>query len=276
METKDLIKKIVEENPNLSAKEIGKIVNLHRSTVSWYLKRLGIKRDRKKLQKLNNTTRSFAIIISNEAEQIILGSILGDGSVSKWCRFKDSHKNLNSYLSINHTSPQLEYLLYKKNLLEQCGIRCGKIQKVSAERLKVLAPTICGKHYTINDRYSLCTRRAITFNKYRNMFYKGKKYINRYIYKLNALGLAIWYMDDGYTHVNTYFLCTNCFDKHSLAVLQNLLKHNFNIETTLNKSSSGGYIIHIKQKCARAFTELVEPYVCPSMKYKLIKLKSEE
>ena len=122
-----------------------------------------------------------------------------------------------------------------------------------------------------NTRYILCTRRAITLNKYRDMFYKDKKYINRYVYKLKALGLAIWFMDDGSSNNNRYFLHTNCFDIKSLLLLQKMLNHNFNIKTTLNKCREGQYIIYIKAESRELFTTIISPYICDSMKYKLIR-----
>lgn len=266
---REQIKNIALKNPNLSAREIGKLVNLHRTTVNYHLRKLNIFRDRATLQKCNNTQRSFDIEISNEAEQIILGSILGDGTITKWKRCTNSKLNLNSSLTICHTSPQKDYLLYKKQLLEKYGIKCHKISIIPKERLQKYCPTILGKTYTINDRYSLSTRRAISFNKYRDLFYKDIKYINPYIKKLDNLGLAIWYMDDGYKHVGTYFLCTNCFDLESVKLLQEVLLENFNIETTLNKGYKGAYIIHIRAKSANLFKSKIESFICDSMKYKL-------
>lgn len=51
------ILEILKKNPTLSNREIGKIVGKARSTVQYYLNKLGIHRDRKTQQKLNNTCR---------------------------------------------------------------------------------------------------------------------------------------------------------------------------------------------------------------------------
>lgn len=262
----DTIKQILEEHPYYSARVIGEIVGLSRQTVIWYIRKLNIPRDREFLRKANNTKRSFEIDISEEAEQIILGSILGDGNITNWKRFKNSKLNLNSSLVINHTEPQLEYILYKKQLLEKYGIRCQKLRKIDKDIIEQrYSHSIKNIKVKSNTRYTLSTRKAITFNKYRDMFYKDKKIVNRYIYKLRALGLAIWYMDDGYKHDNTYHLCTNCFSSKDVKLLQKMLYHNFNIETTVDKR----HIIRIKCKSANIFTSLIEPFICESMKYKL-------
>lgn len=267
MNVRDKILEIVTENPTLSAREIGKQVGLHRVTVNWHLRKLGIPRNRLLLQSCNNTKRSYNINISENAEQIILGSILGDGYISKWRRDSNSHLNLNSALKIIHTSPQKEYLIYLKELLEKEGIKCQKILVVDKNTIKNKYKTsINGRELTtINDSYRLSTRRAITFNKYRDMFYKKVKYINRYIYKLKPLGLAIWYMDDGYKHDKTYYFCTDCFSIKDIKLLQNVLKHNFNLDTTIDSKNR----IRIRTSSAKQFKELVLPYIHKNMLYKL-------
>ena len=54
----DKILEILKKNPFLSNREIGKILGKHRSTIQWYLNKLGIHRNRKDQQKLNNTSRT--------------------------------------------------------------------------------------------------------------------------------------------------------------------------------------------------------------------------
>lgn len=272
MENKKLqIKEIIKKNPLLSAREIGKLVGLHRCTVNWYIRSLGIYRDRETIRRSNNTKRSFEITISDNAEQIILGSILGDGMISKWNRNKDSKKNLNSHLVIQHTEPQKEYIFYKKKLLEENGIRCQSIKVLSGKVIEQKYKSVInGIELKSSSRYTLCTRRAITFNKYRDLFYNPTKYVNRYIYKLKALGLAIWFMDDGSSSNNRYFLYTNCFDKKSIILLQSMLKHNFNIITSVNKGKNNQYILYIKAESRELFTSIITPYICDSMRYKLI------
>ena len=268
---KSQIKKIIEESPLLSAREIGKLVGLHRCTVNKYINELGIHRDRETIRKSNNTKRSFEIEITSIAEQVILGSILGDGMITKWKRFEDSKKNLNSNLVIQHTEPQKDYIFYKKKLLEENGIRCQSIKVLPGEIIKEKYNSVInGVELKANSRYILCTRRAISFNKYRDMFYKSSKYVNRYIYKLGALGLAIWFMDDGSSNNSRYFLHTNCFNKNSINLLQNMLKHNFNIYSSVNKRRDNQYILYIKAKSRELFTSIISPYICDSMKYKLI------
>lgn len=82
------------------------------------MNKLNIHRDRKTQQKLNNTCREKSLSISPVAEQIILGSILGDGYMSPNRHPKDTHFILNSELRISHGIMQKRYAEYKMQLLE--------------------------------------------------------------------------------------------------------------------------------------------------------------
>ena len=266
---KDKILKIVEENPYLSNREIGKLVNLSRGAVQYYMNKLNIHRDRKLMQKLNNTCREKKLVISENAEQILLGSILGDGYMSPYRRPENTKELLNSCLIINHSIKQKEYILYKKDLLEKENIICH-LNFTPGDKLK--EHCVKGIKVKENGTYTLKTQRNVVFNTYRDRFYyitsKGKR-INKYFYKLNALGLAIWYMDDGYKEKSGYCLCTNSYTFREVELLQKILKHNFNLETTVHKSNLGHPILHIRARSATNFRNLIEPYICKSMQYKI-------
>lgn len=260
-----LILEVVNTNPNLSNREIGKIIGISRSTVQYYLNKLGIHRDRKLMQKLNNTNRERRIEITDNAEQIILGSILGDGYMSPNRHPENTKLTLNSELRITHGESQKEYIEYKKEILEKEGIRCS----MTIFPLSGKVHYINGNQVVDGPSYRLKTQRNAAFNLYRDLFYRPNKKVNRYLYKLNALGLAVWFMDDGYKHGNGYVLCTNCFSFSEVSFLRDILKHNFNLDTTCFKSNLGHPLIYIRASSKNTFLELVSPYMCKSMKYKL-------
>lgn len=265
-ERRDQILEIIKERPTLSNREIGKLLGIARTTVSYYLQKEGIHRDRVVQQKLNNTCREKILKISDEAEQVILGSILGDGSITKYCRPEDTKKLLNSQLVINHGIKQKEYIEYKKELLEKNNIKCY-LTFIKGEKIK--PHYIKGILVKENGKYTLKTQRNVVFNQYRKTFYTDRKHVSRYIYKLKALGLAIWYMDDGYYSGNSINLCTNSFSYKEVNLLQIVLKHNFEIETTICKSNLGHPILHIRACSRQKFLNIVAPYVCKCLKYKL-------
>lgn len=258
MTKRELIYKEYLKNPKLSSREIGKILNLSRDCVCYHLKKLGIQRDREFLRKCNNTNRSNSIVISPIVEQIILGSILGDGTISKYIA-----KKHNSKLSFTHSIKQYAYLQYKKHLLEQEGIKCAIYKKAPCKE-----HSIKGIVVKENGSFIVQTSSYKELNRFRYMFYKDVKYINRYVYKLSPLGLAIWYMDDGYYHKGHY-LCTNCFNNKDIVLLQKMLLHNFNLKTTMQKTSIGDFVLYIRAESKNTFRTLISPYVIKEMAYKL-------
>lgn len=265
MTTKEQILNLLRENPNYSARVIGEKLNLSRSYINKCIHQLGIYRDREYLRKCNNTQRSFPIDISYNTEQIILGSILGDGYITKNKRFINSKMNLNSALNIKHSLIQKDYCEFKATLLQKEGVRV----KISIkERTNIPKAVIKGREINSNGEVILTTRKCISFNKYRDLFYKSKKYINRYIYKLGPLGLAIWFMDDGSKHTSGYYLHTEGFTPKDHNLLIKVLKHNFDIDSTIHKVRNH-LCIYIRSNSADRFKEIIEPFICDTMKYKL-------
>lgn len=270
MDKSNEILEILKKNPNLSNREIGKLVKLSRGGVQHYMNKLNIHRDRKLMQKLNNTKREKILDITDTAEQIILGSILGDGCIIPYRRPENTKLLLNSHLTITHCIKQYEYILYKKDLFENEGIKCHVLKMRPPKKKHYIK----GIEVKENGSFNLKTVRNVSFNKYRDMFYNGKKYVNRYIYKLNPLGLAIWYMDDGNYYVRKkgnaqITLYTNCFSIKDDNLLVKMLKHNFNIDASLHKTANIGRCIYIRSKSRDRFLELVRPYICDCMKYKI-------
>ena len=260
------ILEILKENPTLSNREIGKLVGKTRGTIQYYMNKLNIHRDRKAQQKLNNTCRQKSIHITQKAEQIILGSILGDGYMSPNRHPEDTHLTLNSELRISHGIKQKGYIEYKKCLLEKEGIRCTLNYTDTSEQKKHY---IKGIEVISKGIYYLKTQRNVSFNYYRDMFYRPNKKLCRYLYRLDALGLAIWFMDDGFKNGRGWVLSTDCFTIKETQLLRDILKHNFDLDTTIRNSSLGNPQIYIRTSCREKFLKLVSPYICDCMHYKL-------
>ena len=91
-------------------------------------------------------------------------------------------------------------------------------------------------------------------------------YINpELLYQIDALGLAVWFMDDGYKYGTGYCICTNCFSDRDLSIIQQYFLDKFNIHTTIHLNN----ILYIKTESSKKFTELVEPYIHKDCEYKL-------
>lgn len=192
---------------------------------------------------------------TNELKQFILGSILGDGYLSKI-----PNSNQQSCLSFAHSIKQEEYFDMKYNLLVKYNL-ANKFQINNIYDKREKWGEYCEKRTK--------SKRNKIFTKYRNLFYKNNIKILDFLtlQDLDAFGLAIWFMDDGHTSNKTYRLATHAFSDKEREFLVNLLNTNFNINATIH----GKQTIYIKRNSSETFFNLVKDFVPNSMKYKLHK-----
>lgn len=193
-------------------------------------------------------------------KNIIIGSLLGDGSLALYGRSKNAYYREHSCLK------QLPYREWKCSMLKNLGF---KIRKA-----KVDPSLVSPSHPIYTDLY--------------NKFYtnKRKTITENNIKMLNhPIGLACLYMDDGsliiecskksgkiYIFPRIYISTLN-FSKEENRILIKHIKNTFNIEFKF-KYSPYGYknILELnKRNELFKFINLVKPYVeeIPSMAYKI-------
>ena len=78
-------------------------------------------------------------------------------------------------------------------------------------------------------------------------------------------------MDDGSKNNCSYCLHTEGFVTEDIEFLRKVLYSKFKINTKIHKNS-GKELIYISANSRNRFTELITPYICDSMKYKLIEI----
>ena len=163
--------------------------------------------------------------LSEEAEQVLLGSLLGDGCVMlmKKCR--------NPLFKEAHSIKQKNYLLWKKEILSKYfTMKEGMyIRKKGNEVVKKTGQKI----FYIN---SSCSKELWY---YRNLFYKdGKKLITKnIIIKLGIIGFMVWYLDDGFLHRKNYNL-TITIPKNSSSIIKDHFENKWGFKCSLDKTSS--------------------------------------
>jgi hypothetical protein len=104
------------------------------------------------------------------------------------------------------------------------------------------------------------------------MFYKkGQKYINKEVEKyLTPLALAIWLMDDGGWAKPGVRLGTNSFKLEEIQFLVQILESKFNLNCTIRYLKDiDQYFIYIKCSSLITLTNIIKPYLHPSMYDKL-------
>jgi predicted transcriptional regulator len=220
--------------------EIADVLNVTQSAVS---------RFRKDLKLSVNKEINRLVALTNEEYQVLIGGLLGDSSLQK-------NKAGNITGNFAHCMKQKDYALHKYNILKNF---CSppRIQKMHDERFKV-------KDY---ERITVTIRSFENLKDIYNKFYpEGKKVINREVLdSLDGLGLATWFMDDGSNAKYGYILCTNGFSDEDRIIISNYFLEKYNISTTVHKRGE----IYIPAKSKETFKNLIEPYIIPSMRYKL-------
>jgi hypothetical protein len=193
----------------------------------------------------------------NDLKQLIIGSLLGDGTFGK-----DGLYSSSCYMVVAHKIEQHSYLKFKFDILD-------KYNMVNKIRVKTY------KDDRFKDMYTECrfkTRLNPLFTYIRNVAYaNGKKCINLdVIEEIDALGLAIWYMDDGYITTSSCIFSTCSFNTESQQRLADFLLGRFGLHFTVGHNDNSLYLL--SQDFER-FKTIVSPYILSDMQYKLIPYK---
>jgi len=197
-----------------------------------------------------------AFLLSDEDEQIIVGSLLGDLNIRKLGTGHNPH--MRFYQSTIHE----DYLWY---LYERFSVYCLTAPKT----INRLPHKKTGKIYS-SIKFS--TRALPCFNKLYNLFYpNGLKIVPANIADLlTPLGLAYWIADDGNFSKTgrNVTLSTYSFTEQEVKLLAKILTDKFNLKTNTYKHKNG-FIISISAKSLMTLQNLVSGVIPPMMKYKI-------
>ena len=201
--------------------------------------------------------------ITKESRNLLIGMLLGDGTISN-----------NNVFKIAHSESQKEYLEWKVKQLKEAGIRNNGIKSyIKIKGYKTGVPV----YYTQLN--------IIPFIKVlRKVFYKEKKILGnrKLLNRLDAKGIAIWYMDDGHINIRKtkdgrpmgfYIKISTCEPKQEVQTIIDFFKEQWNINFYMfhegNKKDS--YSLCCGTKEGLKFIDIVKPYVSqvPSMIHKI-------
>lgn len=205
------------------------------------------------------TVRYDILNIPKDLKQIMLGSLLGDGHISK-----PNGKNGACYYQERHGSKQKDYSEWKFENL-------GEFKRTINVHFKfVKFPNGSSGTYEFIDIRSISHP---LFTELRNEWYpNGKKTVPESVTELDPLGLAVWYMDDGSYSSKTFKFYTNSFSKEENQFLSDLLNEKFQIQTSVQsfvRTKKENHILVVKAVSRNRFVEVTEPYLLNSFKYKL-------
>lgn len=190
-------------------------------------------------------------------EQVLLGSILGDASLTKG---QSEHSKI--HFKETHSIKQKEYLLWKKQIFKDLSpIYREYFSRYSAE----YEPTL---------KCEISTKASLCFEKYYNLKYPFVK--SDIVKNLDLLGLAVWIQDDGHFTVDQA-MEISC-GKIPIDVLSEMciiLSKNFNVLFEAKKRTREN-IIRIKKDEFVKLSDILAPFIHSSMSYKVGKDKTGE
>ena len=182
-----------------------------------------------------------SLAFTKRQEEIIIGSLLGDGHLARTTR--------GYAFRVNHGLIQREYVDWKYRELEL---------------FTNSQPGVYGTSYyfrTISHPY---------FDDLRSVFYRESRKIvpDEFELWLTPLALAVWFMDDGTREGKQVRLNTQCFTRDEHDKLARILEATLGIATTINRDKDR-YRLRIQEESMPRFRQLVRPHIIPSMHYKL-------
>lgn len=199
---------------------------------------------------------------TKESRNLLIALLLGDGTISN-----------NNVFKLSHCKEQRDYLEWKIEQLKNAGLRNNGLKEY-----------ISVKGYNIGKKVYYTQLNIIPFIKVlRRVFYKPyKKLGNRKLLnRLDAKGIAIWYMDDG--HINYrktngkvhgfYIKIATCIPKEELQIIIDYFKEVWDIEFYMfhEGKKENSYSLCCGTKEGIKFINIVKPYVeqVPSMIHKI-------
>lgn len=200
--------------------------------------------------------------IKKESRNLLIGLLLGDGTISN-----------NNVFKLSHCEEQKDYLEWKIKQLNNSGIRNNGLKYYFSS-----------KGYNTGKIVYYTQLNTLPFIKVlRRVIYKPKKIIGnrKLLNRLSEKELAIWYMDDG--HINYrktnnkihgfYIKIATCIPKEELQIIIDYFKEVWDIHFYMfhEGKKTNSFSLCCGTKEGIKFINIVKPYVeqVPSMKHKI-------
>ena len=201
--------------------------------------------------------------ITKESRNLLIALLLGDGTVCS-----------NNVFKLSHAEQQKDYLEWKIKQLNDAGIRNNG--------LKSYIKT-CGYNTGVNVYYTQLN--IIPFIKVlRRIFYKPKKVLGnrKLLNRLDARGVAIWYMDDGCINIRKdkdgrpmgfYIKIATCLPKNELQIIIDYFKEVWDVSFYMfhEGKKEDSFSLCCGTKEGLKFINIIKKYVLqvPSMAHKI-------
>ena len=201
-----------------------------------------------------NTVGSPLVNLSSRQHSILVGSLLGDGTL----RLGKGAANVN--FKIEHGLMQKNYVFFKYSIFKEF---VGTPPKLSFRY------DDAGKQY--QKSWWFRTFRNHMLNPYFSWFYKNRTKVvpDKIESLLDPLGLAVWIMDDGSSNNKrtSLYLNTHGFKMRDQLNLCRTLKKKFLLSARVHKDGNK-HRIYIPVKDTKLLFKIVAPCLLPEFFYK--------
>jgi hypothetical protein len=199
---------------------------------------------------------------NKESRKLLIALLLGDGTISN-----------NNVFKLSHSARQRDYLEWKIQQLNNNGIRHSELKSY-----------FCTCGYNKGKEVDYVQLNILPFIKLlRRVVYKeGKKTFSRKLLnRLDARGIAIWYMDDGHINIRKdkgrpcgfYIKLSTCEPKEEVQIMIEYFKEIWGIKFYMfhEGKKEDSYSLCCGTKEGLKFIEIIKPYVeqVPSLLYKI-------
>lgn len=190
-----------------------------------------------------------------EIYSVLTGSMLGDG-------YGEMHGR-GARFHLHYSHKNVEYVMFLHKIFTDngyCSLKKPNLRKIIGKKGKI--------YYSLRfHTFSFGSFKPFYLDWYFNE--KGLKQLPTNLKEfLTPLALAVWVMDDGSFTGFGVKLATDSFTQEEVLRLIEILKTNFNLKANLQCQNSR-WRIYIPKSSMPVLIPIIEPYMAPSMKYKL-------
>lgn len=206
---------------------------------------------------MDNIVGRLQSVFSSHQIDVIIGSLLGDARLE--CRSVGVRSPITARFRVHHGLKQKEYVEWKYDILKEFVNK--EPQEISWVNLKRNLHEVSLYFHTKSME-----ELGILYH----YFYKdGVKILPEDIFEiLNPQMIAVWFMDDGSNTKESFTLNTHSLERIDQERIVNYLRDTFQINATIVKDRTK-LKIRIGRNDFQNFSAIIEPYIIPSMTYKI-------
>jgi len=199
--------------------------------------------------------------MNKSQRNLLIAMAIGDGTISN-----------NYVFKMAHGQNQLDYLKYKVDLLNKYHIKNSGIKTYIQSKGYAVGTTVYYTQLSIKPFIKLLRR---------ILYIPQKRFVNiKLLKRLDAQGLAIWYMDDGHLNmrytkdkqriIGFYIKISTCFrTKEEAEIVINYFKDYWDINFYTFMEKGKFYSLCCGTQEGKKFIEIIKDYIPDCMKYKI-------